>query len=62
MTKATDSGTCERCGRRHVTGWVWLEFNLTTNTWHKPGEVPDDQSQGLFRFGIHCARLMLEKK
>ena len=62
MTTCVDSATCERCGKKHVTGWVYLELNLTTNTWHKPGDVPAAQSQGLFRFGIACARRALGEK
>jgi hypothetical protein len=61
MPKLTDTATCQRCGKRHITGWVYLELNSRTNTWHRPGSVPPEESQGLFRFGIACARTALKK-
>ncbi len=62
MTRLIDSATCHRCGKRHVSGWVFLELNRDTGNWHQPGQVHPDQSQGLFRFGIACARRALESK
>jgi hypothetical protein len=51
---------CQRCGRRHVARWVWLELSQDTGQYHKPGEVPaGETSQGLFRFGAACARTQL---
>ena len=62
MTRCADTATCQRCGKKHVSGWVWLELNRDTGNWHKPGTVPEAQSQGLFRFGIACARTALGEK
>lgn len=54
-TTRTIAERCERCGRRHVAGWVWLELNNLTGHFCEPGSVPAAESQGLFRFGRRCA-------
>jgi hypothetical protein len=41
--------------------FVWLELDNRTNLFHAPGTVPVDRSQGLFRFGADCARVVLER-
>lgn len=46
---------CERCGKRHIGEFVWLELNSHTGQYGTPGSVPANQSQGLFRFGRACA-------
>lgn len=51
---------CERCGRRHVRGWVYLELDSRANTWHPPGAVRAADSQGLFPFGRACAASALK--
>lgn len=51
--------TCERCKRKHVSGWVYLELDTIDNTWHQPGDVPPERSQGLFPFGASCAKTQL---
>jgi hypothetical protein len=53
--------TCERCGRKHVAGWTWLELNTYTGTWHRPGTLAADDSQGLFPFGVACALSALKE-
>ena len=52
--------TCERCGKKHLGAFVWLELNACTGRYHKPGEVPQAESQGLFRFGPACANAVLK--
>jgi hypothetical protein len=54
--------TCYRCGKRHLSEWVYLELDSVSNRWHKPGDVLADRSQGLFRFGAACARRMLRNE
>ena len=54
---STDPIYCEHCERKlNPTKIVWLELNNVTNTYHVEGEVPEEQSQGLFTFGSACAR------
>lgn len=47
---------CERCGKRHLADWVWLELGMVTGTYHEPGSVAPDRSQGIFPFGRACAK------
>ena len=45
------------CCERPLKGKVaWLELDQRTNTYHDRGDVPADQSQGCFPFGMTCAR------
>lgn len=53
---------CERCGKKHLRAYVWLELDTITNTFHAPGDVQPDRSQGLFAFGVACARRTLEQQ
>lgn len=53
---------CERCGEMlYQENTIWLEFNAATNTYHKPGTVPEEQSQGIFPFGRGCVAVMNAK-
>jgi hypothetical protein len=54
--------TCARCGKRHLGAFVWLELNTVTGTYHEPGTVPPEQSQGLFPFGGQCAKQAIKGK
>lgn len=48
---------CQRCGKELVDKYiVWLEMRNSTATYHPQGEVPTDDSQGLFSFGPDCAK------
>lgn len=47
--------TCERCGKKHLDEFVFLELNNKTNRFAVPGSIPDGDSQGLFPFGKQCA-------
>ena len=49
------SRTCERCGKKHLGTFVWLELNNRTGHYATPGRVPEGESQGLFAFGKTCA-------
>jgi hypothetical protein len=40
---------------------VSLELNFNTSLYSKPGEVPEDESQGCFDFGAACARRVLKQ-
>lgn len=59
---STLADRCERCGRRHVADWVWLELDAASLTYHRPGTVDPARSQGLFRFGRQCATKQLAHK
>lgn len=50
---------CERCGKKHIGAFVWLELDSVSGTYHRPGVVPPERSQGLFTFGFRCARQVL---
>lgn len=54
--------TCQRCGKRHLAAFVWLELNTRTGQYAEPGTVPANDSQGLFRFGRACARRQLAEQ
>ncbi len=56
------SRTCERCGKRHLSKFVWLELDSWTGKYHQPGTIQPLRSQGLFPFGAQCARQALEGK
>jgi hypothetical protein len=42
---------CTRCGKRHLSVFVWLELNSRTGVYQNAGSVPANDSQGLFPFG-----------
>lgn len=51
---------CERCGEKlNPKTLVGLELNSRKNRFHKPGEVPAKDSQGVFYFGKACAKAVL---
>lgn len=54
-----DQRVCHRCGKKHLKRGVHLELNTITNRFHTPGLVPRGESQGLFWFGLTCARTQL---
>lgn len=52
---STPDHRCERCRKRHLAEFVWLELDTERGTYHEPGTVPRERSQGLFPFGVQCA-------
>jgi hypothetical protein len=53
---------CQRCGKKHLADFVWLELNTWTGLYHTPGTLPaNGLSQGLFPFGQQCARQELRR-
>ncbi len=55
----TDTRICGKCGKK-LTGVAHdLELRFTDNTWHKPGTVPEEDSQGTFEFGPCCSKKIL---
>lgn len=69
MTRARSSTTstsaeaihCEHCDRKlNPNKITWLEHNSATGIYHVEGEVPEDNSQGLFAFGSACAKTVLK--
>lgn len=57
-----DDDFCEYCGRKLNPDRIkWLELNCKTGQWSDPDRitVPGNESQGLFPFGIACARRRL---
>ncbi len=51
---------CYNCGKPIKDGRiVWLELDGYHATWHRPGEVPEEHSQGGFEFGADCAKRVL---
>jgi hypothetical protein len=50
---------CACCGAPLTGRLMWLERNHQTNQWLPVGSVPEEQSQGLFPFGVGCARTVL---
>lgn len=61
-TVTMTDNVCTRCGETLVRSRiVMLEFNNCTNTWHKPGDVPEVDSLGLFPFGHDCAKKRINK-
>jgi hypothetical protein len=59
---STPDRRCERCGKRHLAEFVWLELDTERGTYHQPGIVPPERYQGLFPFGVHCAAQALKLK
>ncbi len=54
---------CHRCGKKHLarSGWKYLELDTYTSLFSDPAvtDVSTDRSQGLFKFGLHCAERVL---
>jgi hypothetical protein len=51
--------TCQRCHKaveKHKA--VWLELNMRTGLYQKPGTVKPKDSQGGFAFGPDCAKVV----
>jgi hypothetical protein len=57
---------CECCERPLSSKTlVWLELNLRTHEWVRPGKAPwshGPNSQGCFSFGVACARRRLKEQ
>jgi hypothetical protein len=50
------------CCKKPLSGKVrWLELDQRTWKYHDRGDVPTDQSQGWFVFGLTCATNELKK-
>ena len=51
------------CCDRDLTGHAvrMLELDQRTNTYHDFGDVPPEESQGWFPFGLKCAKRKLVK-
>jgi len=50
---------CTRCGKAISGRVAWLELDRRDNTYHDREDVPEDQSQGWFPFGVDCARRLV---
>ena len=50
---------CTCCEKRLKRKFAWLELDQRDNTYHDRGDVPSDQSQGWFPFGMTCAKRKL---
>ena len=49
-----------RCCEKALRGKTrWLELDQRTNTYHDLGNVPSEQSQGWFSFGLTCAKKLV---
>ncbi len=54
---------CNCCGRKlNPKTMVWLEVSFRTGKRYKPGECPEDESQGAFAYGAACARRVLREQ
>lgn len=57
---------CTCCEKKLTKKFAWLELDQRTDEYHDSGDVPLDNSQGWFPFGLHCAKkhinLFLVKK
>jgi hypothetical protein len=55
-----DAYYCEHCNRKlNPNKMVWLEYNNLTNTHHAEGEVPEEDSMGMYPFGVTCAKKII---
>lgn len=53
---------CHRCDQDlHPDRIVWLELHNGRGTFHEPGTVPPENSQGEFPFGAACAQNQLKE-
>lgn len=53
---------CTCCGRELKGKFRMLELDQRTDTYHDRGDVPEDQSQGWFPFGMGCAAKLSKEK
>ncbi len=52
---------CERCGEKlNPKTLVELELSQETGLFTNPGQIPREESQGCFVFGINCAKAVLK--
>lgn len=59
-TEIDESSRYCTCCKRPLKGKVaWLELDQRNHTYHDRGDVPTDESQGWFPFGMTCARTTL---
>lgn len=51
------------CCERDLSGHAfrWLELDQRTNTYHDFEDVPSEESQGWFPFGLTCAKKLVTK-
>ena len=52
--------TCQRCGKKHLAAFIWLELDSVSNRYQEAGTVMSERSQGLFPFGEACAKAQLK--
>lgn len=54
---------CYKCGREiRDAKAVDLELNCMTGIFHKPGTIPESESQGCFKFGPGCWKKAIGKQ
>lgn len=51
---------CTCCGKMLKGKVAWLELDQRTDTYHDDGDVPPEQSQGWFPFGVTCATNLIK--
>lgn len=52
---------CQCCERELKNMVAWLELDQRNNTYHDRGDVPPENSQGWFPFGLTCADRALKE-
>jgi hypothetical protein len=55
-----DQRFCTHCKKPLEKSVAWLELDQRTNKYHCLGDVPSDQSQGWFPFGVSCAKKIMK--
>lgn len=52
------------CCKRDLSGHIvrMLELDQRTQTYHDMADVPSDESQGWFPFGVTCARKLVAQE
>lgn len=63
--KFTELAESERyctCCRKDLNGHAfrWLELDQRIDAYHDFGDVPPEKSQGLFPFGLTCAKKLVK--
>lgn len=50
------------CCQKPISGrFAWLELDQRTDTYHDRKDIPEDNSQGWFPFGMTCAQNKLKE-
>lgn len=52
---------CTRCKKLLTKEFVWLELDRRDNTYHDRQDIPEEHSQGWFKFGKDCAKTLMRK-